>query len=52
MIGQEAQDVERKITAILKILSDSPCPWAAGIFQSCWRNRGIYLGERAVTLPS
>ena len=48
MIGQETRDVERKITAILKILSDSPLPLGSRIISRSLEEQGIYLGERAV----
>jgi len=48
MIGQETRDVERKITAILKILSDAQAPMGSRIISSLLEEQGIYLGERAV----
>jgi repressor of nif and glnA expression len=48
MIGQETRDVERKITAILKILSESPLPLGSRIISRLLEEQGIYLGERAV----
>ena len=48
MIGQETRDVERKITAILKILSDSRIPMGSRNISKLLGERGIYLGERAV----
>ena len=48
MIGQETKDVERKITAILKILSESEQPAGSRIISQQLEERGIYLGERAV----
>jgi HTH-type transcriptional regulator, global nitrogen regulator NrpRI len=48
MIGQETRDVERKITAILKILSDSRIPLGSRNISKLLEEQGIYLGERAV----
>lgn len=48
MIGQETRDVERKITAILKILSESSKPLGSRIVSKALEERGISLGERAV----
>jgi hypothetical protein len=48
MIGQETRDVERKITAILKILSESHMPLGSRIISRQLEEQGIYLGERAV----
>jgi HTH-type transcriptional regulator, global nitrogen regulator NrpRI len=48
MIGQETRDVERKITAILKILSDSANPVGSRNISRLLEEQGIYLGERAV----
>lgn len=48
MIGQETRDVERKITAILKILSESNKPLGSRIVSKALEERGISLGERAV----
>lgn len=48
MIGQETRDVARKITAILKILSDSPLPLGSRLISRLLEEQGIYLGERAV----
>jgi HTH-type transcriptional regulator, global nitrogen regulator NrpRI len=48
MIGQETRDVERKITAILKILSDSASPLGSRNISRLLEEQGIYLGERAV----
>jgi HTH-type transcriptional regulator, global nitrogen regulator NrpRI len=48
MIGQETRDVERKITAILKILSDSHIPLGSRNISKQLEEQGIYLGERAV----
>ena len=48
MIGQETHDVERKILAILEILSDSDEPLGGRIISRRLKNKGINLGERAV----
>ena len=48
MIGQETRDVERKITAILKILSESRTPLGSRIISNMLEEQGISLGERAV----
>jgi HTH-type transcriptional regulator, global nitrogen regulator NrpRI len=48
MIGQETRDVERKIAAILKILSDSHLPLGSRNISRLLEEQGIYLGERAV----
>ncbi|MCX6004700.1 MAG: NrpR regulatory domain-containing protein [Chloroflexi bacterium] len=48
MIGQETRDIERKITAILKILSDSGQPVGSRNISKLLEEQGIYLGERAV----
>jgi repressor of nif and glnA expression len=48
MIGHETRDVERKITAILKILSDSPNPMGSKNISRLLEEQGIHLGERAV----
>jgi hypothetical protein len=48
MIGQETHDVERKIVAILEILSDSKEPLGGRIISRRLREKGIELGERAV----
>ena len=48
MIGQETRDVERKITAILKILSESTTPLGSRNVSKVLEERGISLGERAV----
>lgn len=48
MIGQETRDVERKITAILKILSQSPLPLGSRVISRLLEEQGISLGERAV----
>jgi nitrogen regulatory protein PII len=48
MIGQETRDVERKTTAILKILSESEQPAGSRVISQLLEGQGIYLGERAV----
>ncbi len=48
MIGQETRDVERKFTAILKILSDAQSPMGSKMISGLLEEQGIYLGERAV----
>ncbi len=48
MIGQEAPDIERKIVAILKVLSDSHEPLGGRIISRRLNDFGIELGERAV----
>ena len=48
MIGTETQEVERKVNAILKILSESQEPIGARIIANRLKDKGIELGERAV----
>ncbi len=48
MIGQETHDIERKTTAILKVLSDSAQPLGGRVLARRLRDLGIDLGERAV----
>jgi len=48
MIGQETQEIERKLIAILKILGDSPEPLGGRIIASRLGNLGVHLSERAV----
>jgi len=48
MIGQETREVERKITAILQILSESATPLGSRTISKTLEQRGITLGERAV----
>ena len=48
MIGIETQEVERKEHFILKILSDSQQPLGARVIARLLKDRGVYLGERAV----
>ena len=47
-MGFEALDVERKVLAILKVLSDSPEPQGARVIAHRLKDYGIELGERAV----
>ncbi len=48
MIGQQTQEVERKIIAILKVLSDSPQPLGGRVLARHLGDLGLGLGERAV----
>jgi len=48
MIGQETRDIERKITAILKVLSDSTDPLGGTIISRRLREQGVELNERTV----
>ena len=48
MIGTETQEVERKVNAILKILSESQEPIGARVIANRLKDYGIELGERAV----
>ncbi len=48
MIGQESQEVERKVLSILKVLRDSKEPLGARLISYRLRNFGVDLGERAV----
>jgi hypothetical protein len=48
MIGQETREVERKIAAILRVLSDSPEPLGGRVISRRLKAHGIDLGERAV----
>ena len=48
MIGQETNEVERKVIAILNILSDSQQPLGARVIARRLSDFGIDLGERAV----
>ncbi len=48
MIGQETQEVERKVLSILKILKDSEEPLGARVISQRLKNLGVGLGERAV----
>jgi len=48
MIGQETRDVERKITAILKVLSDSAEPLGGRVISRRLKEQGVDLNERTV----
>ncbi len=48
MIGQQTQEVERKVIAILKVLSDSQQPLGGRVLARRLGDLGIDLGERAV----
>ncbi|MFO8010589.1 MAG: NrpR regulatory domain-containing protein [Dehalococcoidia bacterium] len=48
MIGSESQEVERKVLAILKIISESPVPIGARLVARRLQDCGIGLTERAV----
>ena len=48
MISQETLEVDRKIAAILKVLSNSPAPLGGRIISQRLREQGIDLGERSV----
>lgn len=48
MIGQETRETERKIAAILKVLSDSPEPLGGRVISRKLKEQGVSLGERAV----
>ena len=48
MIGQQTHEVERKITAILKVLSDSAEPLGGRTISRRLREQGIDLSERTV----
>ena len=48
MVMQEVRDVEKKIAAILRLLSDSPEPLGGRIISRKLAEQGIYLSERAV----
>jgi repressor of nif and glnA expression len=48
MIGQETRDVERKITAILKVLSDSTEPVGGRVISRRLKEHGVDLNERTV----
>jgi repressor of nif and glnA expression len=47
-MGFEAQDVERKTIAIMRILRDSPEPLGARVIAQSLKDYGVELGERAV----
>jgi repressor of nif and glnA expression len=48
MIAQGTPDIERKVVAILRVLSDSPEPLGGRIIARRLNDFGIELGERAV----
>ena len=48
MINQQTSDIERKETAILKVLSNSPQPLGGRVLARRLSDLGIDLGERAV----
>jgi HTH-type transcriptional regulator, global nitrogen regulator NrpRI len=48
MIGQQNREVERKIAAILKVISESPEPIGGRMISRLLRDQGINLGERGV----
>jgi len=48
MIGQETRDVERKTTAILKVLSDSTDPLGGRVISRRLKEQGVDLNERTV----
>jgi len=48
MIGYDSYQVERKVVAILRILSDSQAPLGARLIARRLKDCGIELGERAV----
>jgi repressor of nif and glnA expression len=47
-IGQETRDVERKIAAILKVLSDSTDPLGGRVIARRLKEQGVDLNERTV----
>lgn len=48
MIGQDTHEIERKILAILEILSDFKEPLGSSIISRRLKEKGISLGDRAV----
>lgn len=48
MVGQETQEVERKILSILKVLRDCKEPLGARLISQRLKDFGVDLGERAV----
>ena len=48
MIGQDSRQVERKVVAILRVLSDSPAPIGGRVIARRLPDLGFELGERAV----
>ncbi len=47
-MGFEAQDVERKVVSILKVLRDSQSPLGSRVIARRLKECGIDLGERAI----
>jgi len=47
-VGFETQDVERKVSNILRILADSREALEPGLSLAHLKDRGVDLGERAV----
>ncbi len=48
LIGQESQEVERKVISILQVLSDSQEPLGARVVGRLLKGHGIELSESAV----
>src|SRR4030042_2745538 len=48
MIGQETQEVQRKVLSSLKVLRDCKEPLGARLISQRLKNYGVDLGERAV----
>ena len=51
-MGFEAQNVERKVLAIMRVLSGSQEPLGARVIAHHLKDYGVELGERAVRIPS
>jgi repressor of nif and glnA expression len=47
-MGWETQDVDRKVLAILRVLSDSPKSLGSKVIARRLRDQGVELGERAI----
>ena len=47
-MGFETQDVDRKVLAILKVLSESPKSLGSKVIARRLRDQGLQLGERAI----
>ena len=47
-MGFETQDVDRKVLAILKVLSNSPKSLGSKVIARRLRDQGVELGERAI----
>jgi hypothetical protein len=47
-MGFETQDVDRKVLAILKVLSESPKSLGSKVIARRLRDQGVQLGERAI----